>query len=191
MLAENLLRSEVEAGRIQFRLRTDGHNWMLPDVIETDRIAESRQLYRDDGKVVEKSLFSPVYAEDLNDFEQRVACYLDGDLAVSWWHRNIAKRHYALQGWRKGKIYPDFIFAMTADGEKQRLLIIEMKGNQLNNPDSKYKQKVMDLCSDIFRWENVTSVGELELVYDPKTTVTCALVYQDHWTTDLTGIMTR
>jgi type III restriction enzyme len=188
-LAEGLFKSEVEAGRIQFRLRTDGNNWKLPDFIETDRVAESRKLYRDDGAIVEKSLFSPVYADDLNEYEQRVACYLDGGQAVNWWHRNIAKRHYSLQGWRKHKVYPDFIFAMTADGEKQRLLIIEMKGNFLDNPDSKYKQKLLNLCSDIFTWENITALGELELVYDPATTVTCALVYQDHWKTDLAGIM--
>ncbi len=54
-----------------------------------------------------------------------VICFHDGEQAVSWWHRNIAKRHYSLQGWRKHKVYPDFIFAMTADGAKQRLLIIE------------------------------------------------------------------
>ncbi len=188
-LAESLFKSEVAAGRIQFRLRTDGHNWKLPDIIETDRVAESRQLYRDDGKIVERSLFSPVYADDLNEYEQRVACYLDGDQAVNWWHRNIAKRHYSLQGWRKHKVYPDFIFAMTADGEKQRLLIIETKGDQLQNLDSKYKQKLLDLCSDMFTWENITTVGELELVYNPATTVTCALVYQEHWQTDLAGIM--
>ena len=64
-----------------------------------------------------------------------------------------------------------------------------MKGNQLDNPDSKYKQKLLDLCSDMFTWENITTLGELELVYDPTTTVTCALVYQDHWETDLAGIV--
>ena len=78
---------------------------------------------------------------------------------------------------------------MTEDGEKQRLLIIETKGNQLDNPESKYKQKFLDLCSNVFTWENVTTAGELELVYDPATTVTCALVYQDHWATDLAGLV--
>ena len=68
----------MEAGNIQFRLRTDGHNWKLPEELDTDRVAECRQLYRDDGKVVGKSLFSPFYADDFNDYEQRVACYLDG-----------------------------------------------------------------------------------------------------------------
>jgi hypothetical protein len=28
-----------------------------------------------------------------------------------------------------------------------------------------------------------------DAIYDPATTVTCALVYQEHWQTDLAGIM--
>lgn len=68
-------------------------------------------------------------------------------------------------------------------------MIIETKGDQLENSDSKYKQKLLNLCSDMFAWENITTIGELELVYDPATTVTCALVYQEHWETDLTGII--
>ena len=53
----------------------------------------------------------------------------------------------------------------------------------------KYKQKLLDLCSDMFTWENITTLGELELVYDPATTVMCALVYEDHWKADLAGVM--
>lgn len=184
-LAEELFKTEVEAGRIQFRLRTDGRNWTMPEVIETDRAPESRQLYRPDGKTVEKSLFSPVYADDLNDYEQRVACYLDGAAAITWWHRNIAKRHYSLQGWRKQRVYPDFIFAMTADGDRQRLMVVETKGDHLKNDDTDYKKSLLDLCTEMFRLENVKTVGELELEYDPKTTVTCALVFQEHWQTEL------
>lgn len=188
-LAEILFKSEVEEGRIQFRLRTDGRNWKMPEFIETDRVSESRQLYRPDGKITEKSLFSPVYQDDFNDYEEKVACYLDGQQAITWWHRNIAKRHYSLQGWRKQRVYPDFIFAMTSDGDKQRLMIVETKGNQLENPDSAYKQKLLNLCTSIFSWENVTAVGELELVYNSDTTVKCDLVYQEHWETDLAGLI--
>jgi hypothetical protein len=57
------------------------------------------------------------------------------------------------------------------------------------NRSTKYKQKLLDLCSDMFTWENIITAGELELVYDPATTVTCALVYQDHWQSDLAGIV--
>ena len=41
----------------------------------------------------------------------------------------------------------------------------------------------------MFTWENITTLGELELVYDPATTVTCALVYQEHWETELNGLI--
>ena len=86
-------------------------------------------------------------------------------------------------------MYPDFVFAMSTDGDKQRLMIVETKGDHLKNEDSDYKRSLLDLCTDIFSWENVTTVGELELVYEPDTSVTCALVYQEHWQTDLAGMV--
>lgn len=189
-LAEELFTAEVEAGRIQFRLRTDKHNWRMPDSVETERAADSRQLYRPDGKAVEKSLFSPFYSDDLNPDEQRIACYLDGEQAITWWHRNIAKQHYALQGWRKQKVYPDFIFALSANGDTKRLMIVETKGDHLQNEDSEYKQRLLNLCSGNFDWVNVKTVGEMEWEYSPQTSVTCALVYLKNWQTELAGLIT-
>jgi type III restriction enzyme len=162
----------------------------MPDTMPTDRAANSPQLYRDDGQVVQQNLFAPAYRDDFNDYEQRVACYLDNDAAVRWWHRNVAKRQYGVQGWRKPKIYPDFIFALSAEGGVERLMIVETKGDHLaGNNDTEYKKKLLELCSGSFSWENATRVGELELVYNPQTTVNCALVYQKDWQSELGGIV--
>ena len=104
-----------------------------------------------DGKVVGESLFSPVYQDDFNDYEAK------GGLLSRWSAGNylVAPEHcqapLLIQGWRKHKVYPDFILAMTADGEKQRLLIVETKGDHLENPDSHYKQKLLNLCSMYLR----------------------------------------
>jgi len=117
-LAEAIFMADVAAGRIQFRLRTDSHNWVMPDEMMTQRSPNSQELRRDDGQIVEKYLFEAAYKDDLNSYEQSVACYLDGEKALRWWHRNVAQRQYALQGWRKNKIYPDFIFAVDRDGDK-------------------------------------------------------------------------
>lgn len=188
-LAEALFLADVAAGRIQFRLRTDSHNWVMPDEITTQRAANSQELRRKDGHFVEKSLFEPTYKDDLNSYEQSVACYLDGEKALRWWHRNVAQRQYALQGWRKNKIYPDFIFAMDSDGGKERLLILETKGDHLDNPDTQYKQKILEVCSNAFRFENVTKLGDLQLVVDEDTTVNCALIFEGQWETDLSKLL--
>ncbi len=54
--------------------------------------------YGKDGNPVQRSLFSPVYEDDFNGDERDVAVYLDGDAALSWWHRNVARSQYAVQG---------------------------------------------------------------------------------------------
>lgn len=191
-LAEELFTSDVVAGNVQFRLRTDGKNWRMPDTMPTDRAANSQELRRDDGQIVKQSLFDPAYRDEFNDYEQQVACYLDSEAAVRWWHRNVAKRQYGMQGWRKPKIYPDFIFALSAAGGVEHLMIVETKGDHLaGNSDTEYKKKLLELCSGSFSWENVTCVGELELVYNPQTTVSCAMVYQKDWQSELGGLVSN
>ncbi len=188
-LAEELFLSDVTAGLIQFRLRTDRHNWVMPDEITTHRAANSQELRRADGRIVEKSLFEPAYKDDLNSYEQSVACYLDGEKALRWWHRNVAQRQYALQGWRKNKIYPDFIFAMDHNGGKERFMILETKGDHLNNPDTHYKQKLLDFCAKAYRFESAPKQGELELMFDENTTVNCALIFEGDWQTGLSKVL--
>jgi type III restriction enzyme len=188
-LAEAIFMADVAAGRIQFRLRTDRHNWTMPDEMTTQRAPDSQELKRKDGQYVQKYLFEAAYKDDLNVYEQSVACYLDGDKALRWWHRNVAQRQYAFQGWRKHKIYPDFIFAMDHDGDKERVMILETKGDHLDNPDTKYKQKVLKACADAFKFENVTKGGALELVVDQETTVSCSLIFKGKWETDLSKLL--
>ena len=188
-LAESIFMADVRAGRIQFRLRTDNHNWEIPTETTTLRSPNSQELRRTDGKFIEKNLFEATYKDDLNSYEQNVACYLDGEKALRWWHRNVAQRQYALQGWRKNKVYPDFIFAMNRDDDKERIMILETKGDHLDNPDTRYKQKVLQACADAFTFENVTKQGDLELVIDENTTVCCDLIFEDKWETDLSKIL--
>jgi type III restriction enzyme len=188
-LAEEVFLTDVEAGLIQFRLRTDRHNWAMPEEVSTQRAANSQELRRDDGEIVNKSLFEPAYRDDLNSYEQNVACYLDGEKALRWWHRNVAQREYALQGWRKNKIYPDFIFAMDHNGDKEKIMILETKGDHLDNPDTQYKQKVLDLCANAYQYENVVKQGDLDLVIDGDTTINCSLIFEGQWQTDMSRIL--
>lgn len=191
-LAEALFIANVKAGRIQFRLRTDSHNWVMPNEIATEQKVNSQELRREDGSVAQKSLFDPAYREDFDsEYERGVAGYLDGQEALRWWHRNVAQRQYGygLQGWRKHKIYPDFIFAIDHKSGKERIMVLETKGDHLENPDTKYKQELLKICSDSYRFENVIKRGEIELVVNEKTTVYCALIFEEKWKTDLAKVL--
>ena len=138
---------------------------------------------------MQRNLFETVYLDDFNGYEQNVACYLDGEKALRWWHRNVAQRQYALQGWRKNKIYPDFIFAIDGDGGGDRIMILETKGDHLDNPDTAYKHKVMEACAAAYRYEEVTSHGELELVIDGDTSVRCDLIFEGQWESGLLKLL--
>ena len=56
-LAEAVFLSEVQAGRIQFRLRTVRNNWRMPPEISTQRQLTRSLLQRNDGKIVENSFW--------------------------------------------------------------------------------------------------------------------------------------
>lgn len=179
--AEALFKTEVAAGRIQFRLRVDGRNWRMPFSIETTEPQGSRQLVGKTGGPVEKSLFAPVYEAELNSEEREVAVYLDGETALTWWHRNVARMQYGLQGWKKAKVYPDFIFAVQRQGEARRIAVLETKGDQLDNLDSGYKRELMRFLSDSFRWDDFLPAGQLELVQNGGETVKCELMLMSEW----------
>jgi type III restriction enzyme len=157
--AEARFKTEVAAGRIQFRLRLDGRNWRMPPTVETTEHENGRQVVSKTGGALEKSLFSPVYENELNKDERDVAVYLDGEKALTWWHRNVARTQYGLQGWRKAKIYPDFIFAVQSEGAAKRITVLETKGDQLDNLDTAYKREVLSFLSDNFAWDDCVPAG--------------------------------
>jgi type III restriction enzyme len=182
--AEAQFKTEVTAGRIQFRLRLDGRNWRMPFSIETTEPENARQLLNRAGGPLEKSLFAPVYENELNSDERDVAVYLDGEKTLAWWHRNVARTQYGIQGWKKAKIYPDFIFAAQRDGEAKRITVLETKGDQLDNLDTAYKREALSFLSQHFEWDEATPVGELELVNNGET-VEGTLILMSEWKTKL------
>jgi type III restriction enzyme len=183
--AEALFKTEVAAGHIQFRLRLDGRNWRMPFTIETTESGNARQLFSRTGGFLEKSLFAPVYENELNTEEREVAVYLDGETALAWWHRNVARTQYGIQGWKKAKIYPDFIFAVQGNGAAKRITVLETKGDQLDNLDTAYKRELLTFLSDSFRWDDYTPAGELELIKNNGEAVQCALILMSEWKTKL------
>jgi len=178
---EALFKAAVTAGRIQFRLRLDGRNWRMPFSIETSEPENAPQVLNKTGGALEKSLFAPVYANELNSEERDVAVYLDGEKALTWWHRNVARTQYGIQGWRKAKFYPDFIFAVQQDGGAKRVTVLETKGDQLDNLDTAYKRQTLAFLNDHFRWDDTKPVGELELVKNQGEIVQGTLILMSEW----------
>lgn len=188
VLAETRFKDDVLAGRIQFRLRVDGANWRMPFEVETTQPEFAPQLPNLKGGPLEKSLFAPVYSEDFNQQEREVAVYLDAEETLTWWHRNVARTQYGLQGWKRGKVYPDFIFAVQREGGGRRLVVVETKGDHLDNADTAYKREMMAFLSDNFAWDQTAPIGQLELQAGGET-VECALVMMNEWRARLPSFM--
>jgi type III restriction enzyme len=176
-LAETVFKADVESGRIQFRLRTDGRNWKMPETVETNQPTDAAPLLGYDHMGVKKYLFDQAYSDDFNEDERKVAVHLDKEEALIWWHRNVARAQYGLPGWRRGRLYPDFIFASARSNGGARIVVLETKGNQFaGNHDTAYKQSLLGLLSDNFRWEQHMEAGRMELISDSGETVECRLV---------------
>jgi len=186
-MAESLFREAVIAGRIQFRLRADGRNWRLPFSAMTFEPEGADQLLGGNGGALGKSLFSPIYKGDFSSQDERdIAVYLDSDKALTWWHRNVARSHFSIQGWRREKVYPDFIFAVRHGEHQNRMVVLEMKGKHLaGNDDTEYKKAVLKLMSNAFSDDSLQHVGELDLVVDGRSKVECDLVLIPDWKTRL------
>ncbi len=81
-----------------------------------------------------KSLYSS--EEDVNDYERKVVWALSSMDNIKWWHRNISRLGFQING--AIHAYPDII-AMTTSG---KTLMIETKGDHLENDESKAKAKI-------------------------------------------------
>lgn len=183
-LSEPRFMADVAAEKIQFRLRADHNNWTMPDTLESDLPENSKQLYRKDGKVVQKSVFAPEYQANFDTDEAEFACYIDEEAALKWWHRNVARAgHYFVQGWRKNKVYPDFIFALQKKSGKERLVVLETKGDFLKGyDDTVYKRNLLERLTVAYKRDETLKAGELQLVsYGVE--VVCDLVLMSEWKT--------
>jgi type III restriction enzyme len=181
-LAQKVFEQLLAQQRIEFALRADAHDFVLPEM--TTHLVQGKPQWqlRDDGRPIEKSLLEPALKwPDLNDLEVRVAGYLDQQAAVRWWHRNVARTQVGLQGWKRHKVYPDFVFAYDAGTEGARMVLLETKGLHLQGQDTQYKQALLHRLSEAFRDERGTRIGSLELATGHAERVVCDLVFDEAW----------
>ena len=74
--------------------------------------------------------------EEMNGLEQDVAWELANLPNIKWWHRNLSRTGFSINGYVNA--YPDII-AMTVSG---KILILEPKGDHLENAESRRKADI-------------------------------------------------
>jgi len=157
--AEQVFHEKLRQGKIRFDLEVGQPNFRMKHHYEIQVSSDDRPLLRN-YEPVQLTLFEPVFEREFDsELEKKFACYLDEQRAVQWWHRVAVRqqREYYLQGWKKGRIYPDFV-GMASE---TRLLIFETKGEHLSgNPDTEYKQKVLKVLEGAFNAVGTVALGE-------------------------------
>ncbi len=136
---ELVFKNQLASGRLALTVSDDerfGYSIPKQDTISIDR---SPNPYS-------KNLYDDLEVSSLNSLETKVAHLLDNQEKLIWWFRNnVSRGYYAIQGWRKDKIRPDFIAAKKkTDGSLELVYVLESKGEHLlGNDDTEYKNSVL------------------------------------------------
>jgi type III restriction enzyme len=149
-LSESVFRDLVAKKTLWFFLIAEKGGYRLPSHIKIKN--DVKRLVRADNSQLERSLFEEVPEEGINQMEKSVAICLDEQQKLLWWYRNLARQDYFIQGWRKHRIYPDFIFSdqSTSDANDYKTVyVIETKGLHLQNEDTAYKASVFQFCNSL------------------------------------------
>ncbi len=181
--AESVFRDKVGQNEIRFHLETDERlDYELSKSFEVVVSSQERSLQSEHGRPIQQSLFNPVYESGFNGLERDFALYLDKSDAIYWWHRIATGQAYSLQGWRRHRVYPDFVACRKDNG---KLLILETKGIHLKgNEDTDYKKKLLDTLEKTYRI--ALDRGEM-MVNEPSATF--SMMFEDTWKEQASGLI--
>lgn len=127
--------------RLCFYLECVEARFEIPSKVQ---VRATRRLVHDNYEPVERSLFDYV-PDDLNEYEKSVALYLDHHPEVLWWYRNlVGQEHFSIQGYKRNKIYPDFVVQQGHDRKPiASVVVVESKGKHLKgSEDTSYKRLI-------------------------------------------------
>jgi len=177
-LSKTVFSNLVNKDLLRFMVVSKKTSFELPKKIEVKQ--KSVTLSKQTGEPLQTSLFDFVPQEDFNEVERDVAWYLEDQEKMFFWYRNRVRDDYSVQGWRKQKIYPDFLFTTNKNGDMSfdKIFLVETKGIHLkDNEDTLYKKSVFDLCNDLAKKKNFGELGfkfkDLPIRYE--------VVYEDEW----------
>jgi len=177
-LAEQIFRELIEKKVLWFFLLVDKGGYALRKRRKVRKTSKS--LVRQDNTPIQRSLFDFIPEEEFNEMEKSVAIYLDEQEKLLWWYRNLSKQDYYVQGWKKHKIYPDFVFTNIDDkrqNDYNKVYVVETKGLHLKNEDTDYKKSIFDFCNTLGRQKDWR---ELNLEFARKK-IEFQVIFEDEW----------
>lgn len=180
-LAEGVFRQLVEKKMLFFFLIAEKGGFRLPSRIRVKN--NTRPL----APFLQRSLFEFAPEDEFNSLEKAVALCLDEQEKLLWWYRNLSRQNYYIQGWKKNKIYPDFIFADDdkAKNDYSKVFVVETKGVHLKNEDTDYKRDVFEFCNKL---GNQRDWKDLNLEFTDRK-FRFQVVFEDEWRARINEIL--
>ena len=144
--AKRLFLQKIQEDLIRFGYGFDGPKIELPFSFEMFVSNKVKKLTNRNGKEFGKCLYDVLPEDSVNNLEKQVAYFLENSENVIWWWRLIPNQEIYLTGWKRNRIYPDFV-AMTRNENNENILaFLETKGQFLvGNSDTEYKRRVFQL----------------------------------------------
>lgn len=177
--SEAIFKERLNAGNIFLKLMAEPFtelNWQMAEQIESTKQSGEAPIE------LENNIFQPQYLSNYNGLEKKVAYAINNKEAVKWWHRLAVKgSEYAVQGWKRDKIYPDFLIKMSEDRSGvSKVYFIETKGDHLaGNPNTEYKQKVFEYLNT-YANSSIDAVGEVNFI-NTNDNISFHMVFEDTW----------
>ncbi len=181
-LARDIFHELLRQSKMRFLVILNEIGFQFP---KKKRVKASRWLTKKDGQPLQRSLFDFVPEDSFNNLEKEVAWYLEDQDRLLWWYRNEPKKDYGVQGWKKNKIYADYVFTNTDDEPKtyNRVYVVETKGLHLKNEDTNYKKDVFQLCNKMAK---ITTRTQLGMELDTQN-IEFHVIDEDEWQRRLNG----
>ncbi len=172
--AERVFADKLRAGEIRFDLEAGQPNFRMVESYEIPITDDYGLMAGNDGMPVQLSLFEPIYTQQFDSaLERNFARYLDEQKAVQWWHRVAVRQRgdYYLRGWKRERIWPDFVAMGGETDGNPHVLVFETKGKHLDNPDTDYKRRVLETLQNAYNCGTMTvrdgpAKGAFRLVFN-------------------------
>jgi type III restriction enzyme len=159
-LAEAAFERMFDKGELCFYLECVQCRFEIPSSVEVRSVGRLRHT---DDTDVAKSLFDYAERASFNKYEAEVALVLGRHPEVLWWYQNkVGKENFAIQGFRKNRIFPDFVVQNGKDQKPvARVVVVESKGRHLEgNLDTEYKRKIADYFEKAGKQVSWQKLGE-------------------------------
>lgn len=186
--SENIFKHKLETGVIFLKLVAEPYlnlNWQMANSIDVAISSNESPINN-----LNKNIFQPQY-KGLYDsgYEYKIATYINQSEAVKWWHRlGVKGTEYYVQGWKRDKIFPDFLVYLQNSKGKTTFQFIETKGDHLKgNPDTEYKEKVFEYINNLAS-KDIQNIGKFKLVAEQEN-IDFQMIFQEECDTKIRKIL--